>query len=188
MNKLHATLSRFGWELRPDLHDAGMTKHEAARTRGDLISRSMSEHFAVFAHPNLSGYIEVAGDNQFWWVPTLTSGESGPYGEMVGELEALLEQMGKPCDELAKELDDRELWGSLMAIGEIEKVKQDIRDALDSGTDLENFLAELLDVLEVRIGKADHTGRARTWNALYKAAEGPGAEPPPESPALRLHR
>ena len=83
MNALHAALSRFGWELRPDLHDAGMTKHDEAHAGGDLVSSTLSEHVAVFTHSSHPGYIEVAGDNQFWWISTLaaTPQDDGPYGE-----------------------------------------------------------------------------------------------------------
>jgi hypothetical protein len=47
MNELHATLSRFGWDMRPDLHDAGMTMFDEAREAGELISSTMSDDFTV---------------------------------------------------------------------------------------------------------------------------------------------
>jgi hypothetical protein len=84
-------LARFGWEMRPDLHDAGMTKHDAERARSGLVSSSMSEHFTVFTHEKHPGYIEVAGHNQFWWIEALAeSDEPEHYGESPEELEAFL--------------------------------------------------------------------------------------------------
>jgi hypothetical protein len=47
-----------------------------------------------FSHPRVPGYFEVAGDNQYWWVPVLDhvlpDEDVDPYGETAEELRASL--------------------------------------------------------------------------------------------------